>query len=269
VDAGVVAVSPATVSSVADAGVAPPGVLVGEYCPGKSITGLLRPLAFATGRSWSAKPQVLDLALRSTSSPFAMITFKAKIDGAFRLEHLETLPSGGLAATGTQDWWGWSGCVEKLGPNKGVESKACDVATEGCTLTFALVGGDTQRYIPPWRPGAACVAQNRLVMDVDGDGNVESFALPEDAALVDLEPVNVPRAQCKPTFSDYPDLGGHPRVIDILGVADFDGDGRTEVVLALRTRADRMVGFYALDEASHGLRPVSQTRWSSARVDQP
>ena len=104
---------------------------------------------------------------------------------------------------------------------------------------------------------------NELAVDIDGDGRIESFPL---AGV--LDGIRAPgagvdrvadrdRRACTPTFQLYdlkldaaaPDPGKpvDPKalvIVDLLGVVDLDGDGRKELVLALRFPTVRSIVVY-------------------------
>jgi len=142
------------------------------------------------------------------------------------------------------------------------EDPRCMPATGGCGLAIGeIVHPDDPPSTPPFVAGTACVAGDELAVDIDGDGVVESFPL---ATILDgshspaAEWTAAPTAgaPCKPTFQTFdiklapdsePGRPGDARgavTMDVLGVVDVDGDGRREVILALRFPTVRTIVIY-------------------------
>ena len=128
----------------------------------------------------------------------------------------------------------------------------------------STAGGDfaTPHRLTSVPVGVSGVRDNRLqVVDIDGDGAVELFPL---AAV--LDGIRSPaqewsanqklKAACVPKFSLYDvkltpeaEPGKAPDakavvLLDLLGVVDLDGDGRKELVIALRFPTVRTVVVY-------------------------
>jgi hypothetical protein len=176
---------------------------------------------------------------------------------------------------------------------KATDDPACVAATHGCGLAIAPIepgqdafGGpapaDTgdELAVPP--VGTACVAGDTLVVDIDGDGAAETYSLPAflDQVRAPAEEVSaVPTAApaCKGSFARWSarvDAGGEPgagapdpryRVdIDLLGVADVDGDGRRELFVAFRYPDRRAVVVYSALSSAGRLEKVGEALpWQS------
>jgi hypothetical protein len=137
-----------------------------------------------------------------------------------------------------------------------------------CIATFASCGlavAEMQRPDdPPETPklatGGACISGDQLAVDIDGDGIVESFPLAQV-----LDGIRGPAAEwsaapasagpCTPSFQLYnvrldpePVRGKtDPKAVvmlDVMGVIDLDGDGKKELVLALRFPTVRSIVVY-------------------------
>ena len=106
---------------------------------------------------------------------------------------------------------------------------------------------------------------NELAVDIDGDGTIESFPIAGVARRhsrpgrrVDARRRRATGARASRRFSVYDlklapeaasrasrvDDEGDGRRIDVLGVVDLDGDGRKELVLALRFPTVRTIVVY-------------------------
>ncbi len=91
--------------------------------------------------------------------------------------------------------------------------------------------------------GQGCVADGKLIVDVDADGKGEAFAV-EDFVAAFTEPSDSVNAiengesQCQGTFAAANVMTGTDpkgfRGMDLIGVVDMDGDKRRELVFAFR-----------------------------------
>lgn len=138
----------------------------------------------------------------------------------------------------------------------------CEAATHGCGIAVgALTNPGDPPVAPAFATGAACVSSGQLVVDIDGDGRPESFALSGV-----LDGIRQPAAEwtaassapeaCSPTFQLYdvqlvrtPDPGKSVDrkstvALDVLGVIDLDGDGWRDLVLALKFSTVRTIVVY-------------------------
>src|SRR5262249_13155817 len=148
------------------------------------------------------------------------------------------------------------------------EDPKCGAATAGCGLAVGeLTHPDEPAETPKFTTGGACLSGDALAVDIDGDGTIESFPLSGvlygirgPAAEWSAAPTST--AACTPTFQIYdvklvakPDPGKavDPKsqvTMDVLGVADFDGDGRREIVLALRFATVRTIVVYTASQTA-------------------
>ena len=106
-------------------------------------------------------------------------------------------------------------------------------AYQGCGLALASLVESAGLSATPYeeedegiavRPQPACVVDGRLIMDSDGDGVVERF----DLAGLNAGPLELPFVQDGPGLDACAHAASAP---ELLGVADFDGDGHVEVLL--------------------------------------
>jgi hypothetical protein len=117
--------------------------------------------------------------------------------------------------------------------------------------------------VPELSVGGACLSGESLTVDIDGDGAAESFPLGGfiDAVRAPAEEVlaaPVVGVACDPSFALYdhvivpppedPEAADDPRyhvTVDIVAVADLDGDGRHEVAVSYRYAQGRTLALYS------------------------
>lgn len=247
-------------------------VVVGEMCPqGAGGRPAVAPLVMRE-LSWSDNAQEIGSTVEQGSVPrFVVFGTDGKLAGAFDTLGLVDVAGAGPVASGT--YTGASPCTYDAGakPAAGqvvtrAEQPGCMAATGGCGLAVGDISRpDEPPDVPPFATGGACLSGDQLAVDIDGDGRIESFPL---AGVLDgirgpaqewtASPTASPTATatCKPQFQLYgiplaatPDPGKSvdPKstvTLDLLGVVDLDGDGRQELVLALRFATVRSIVVY-------------------------
>jgi len=139
------------------------------------------------------------------------------------------------------------------------EDPKCGAVTGGCGLAVGeITHPDETGPIPSFTTGGACLSGDQIAVDIDGDGLIESFPLSGmldgirgPAAEWSASPTA--KAACTPQFQLYdiklaaepePGKAYDPKAVvyaDVLGVVDLDGDGRRELVIALRFATVRSV----------------------------
>jgi hypothetical protein len=244
--------------------VAPSGrrVVVGEMCPqGAGGRPAVAPLVMR-GVGWTdAGSEVTATVERGQVPRFFVFGVDGKPAGAFDTLGLAEVGIGQAVATGT--YVGASPCTyggAKATDPRG-EDPRCGQATKGCGIA---VGEITAPDDPPrtasFTIGGACVSGTELVVDIDGDGKVESFPIAGA-----LDGIRAPAAEwtasptatasCTPTYQVYelrllpePRPGKPPDkglvIVDVLGVIDLDADGRRELILAMRFSTVRSIVVY-------------------------
>lgn len=249
-------------------------VLVGEMCP-EAAAGRpgLAPL-FLRGVEWSDDPDtVADPIERGTASDFAVLGFDGKRAGVF--EVLGAADAGLPQDVASGTYLGASACTAEAGVGQRREEPTCGKAVHGCGLAVAEVGhGDEPA--PTIEVGGACVAGDLLVVDIDADGRLEAFAVgafldgvraPADevAAAPESPPTCAPRyAIYGLVLSPGSEAGAaaDPRyqvTVDVLGVADLDGDGRRELALALHNPESRSIVLYSATSSATRLERVGES----------
>lgn len=203
---------------------------------------------------------------RGSVPRFIVFGVDGKPAGTFDTLGIVDVGLGQQVATGT--YVGASPCTYGVTsrPNEGAmatrtEEPRCAAVTRGCGIA---VGEVTRPDEPPdsssFSTGGACMSGNELAVDIDGDGTTESFPITGV-----LDGVRAPAAEwtasptatatCTPTYQLYDlKLAPEPRpgkspdkglvTVDVLGVLDLDGDGRRELVLAMRFPTVRMIVVY-------------------------
>jgi len=253
-------------------------VVIGEMCPqGAGGRPAVAPLVMRT-LQWSDRADEVGAAVERGSVPrFVVLGTDGKLAGAFDTLGLVEVAGGPPVASGT--YTGASPCTYEVGAKPTTagqtttraEEPKCGPATGGCGLAV----GDITRPgeppdVPPFATGGACLMGDQLAVDIDGDGRIESFPL---AGVLDgirgpaQEWTASPTASatCKPQFQLYdlrlaaepePGKGIDQKSIvsmDVLGVLDLDGDGRKEIVLALRFPTVRSIVVYTASGSAERL----------------
>jgi len=240
-------------------------VVVGEMCPqGAGGRPAVAPLVMR-GVSWTDTQSEVTATVERGSVPrFFVFGVDGKPAGTFDTLGIVEVGIAQPVATGT--YVGASPCT--YGGAKATDARAedpkCGPVTRGCGIA---VGEITSPDDPPptagFATGGACMAGNELQVDIDGDGKAESFLIAgaldgirAPAAEWTASPTASPTATaCTPTFQVYglklapePRPGKPPEkglvTVDVLGVIDLDGDGRRELVLAMRFPTVRSIVVY-------------------------
>lgn len=217
------------------------------------------PLMMRTA-SWSDNADEVAAAVERGSVPrFVVYGVDGKIAGHF--DTLGLAEIGGPQAVASGTYVGASACSSD---NKGtrVDDAKCAAATQGCGLAIAeLARPDDPPETITFPTSGACLQETALSIDIDGDKVMEQFPL---AGVLDgiRSPAKewtaapVVGAKCTPAFQLF-DLKINPQLepgkgpnsqhqvtLDLLGVLDLDGDGRNEVVIALRFPTVRTILVY-------------------------
>jgi hypothetical protein len=236
-------------------------VVVGEMCP-QAAGGrpAIVPLVMRAGTWTDAAAELANTVERGSVPRFVVFGVDGKIAGVFDTLGLTDLGIPQQVATGT--YVGGLPCTSDAGGGQRAEEPRCAPATGGCGVAVAeLARPDDPPPLPAYQTGGACVAGDSLAVDIDGDNVLELFPL---AGALDggrapaAEWTANPTATgtCKPAFQLYdvsltpviepgkPIDPKHTVGLDVLGVVDLDGDGRRELVLALKFPTVRTIAVY-------------------------
>jgi hypothetical protein len=254
-------------------------VVVGEMCPqGAGGRPAVAPLLLRNV-GWSDSAADVSAAVERGSVPrFGVFGVDGKLAGAFDTVGIVDVGLPQQVAAGA--YAGASPCTyaaaAKAKPAPGeiatrAEDPQCGQAMLGCGLAVGdLVHPDEAPAPAPFPTGGACISGDQLAVDIDGDGKIESFPI---AGV--LDGIRGPAAEwsasptataaCEPKFQLYnvrlaaePDPGKpvDPKSIvmmDLLGVVDLDGDGRKELVIALRFPTIRSIVVYTASNMAQRL----------------
>ncbi len=237
-------------------------IVVGEMCPqGAAGRPAVVPLVQRTG-AWDDTAEVLASTIERGSAPrFVVFGTDGKAAGVFDTVGLADIGIARDVASGT--YVGASPCTAAGGKGVRLEDPACVPATAGCGLAVAeIVRPDDAPSTPTFSTGGACLSGDAIAVDIDGDGQPELFPLASA-----LDPIRGPAPEwsaapaggppCTPSFQLYDiKLARQPEpgkpvdtrsviTLDVLGVLDLDGDGRRELVTAMRFPTVRTILVYA------------------------
>ncbi len=252
-------------------------LVVGEMCP-QAAAGrpAIAPLVMRTATWIDAQAELANVVERGSVPRFAVFGVDGKVAGVFDTLGLTDLGIQQQVATGT--YVGALPCTADAGGGQRTEDPRCVPATGGCGIAV----GELARYddpppMPAFQAGGACLAGDALAVDVDGDGVMEQFPL---AAVLDgvrnpapeWSAAPVAGATCKPAFVLYdvrltpvaepgkPIDPKHVVGLDVLAVVDLDGDGRKELVMALKFPTVRTIVVYTAPDTARRLELAGESQ---------
>lgn len=242
-------------------------IVVGEMCPqGAAGRPAIAPLIMKT-IDWSDRAEEVSATLERGAVPrFSVFGTDGKAAGTF--DTVGVADVGMPVSVGVGTYVGASPCTASSGDSPStnaarIEDPACGIATASCGVALGeIVRPDDPPETGVFATGGACLSGDAIAVDIDGDKIAEAFPL----ANV-LDPIRGPSAEwtaaptagatCAPKFSLYdlklvrPPEAGKPVdtksmvVLDILAVVDIDGDGRKELVVAMRFPTVRTILVYS------------------------
>ncbi|MEM9487680.1 MAG: hypothetical protein AAGC55_00980 [Myxococcota bacterium] len=252
---------------------APPPVreaLIGEMCPGGAAgRPAIMPL-FLRSVTWTADSDTVSLPIeRRRARQFSVMSWDGRRAGIFSVAGTADVGLERRAAIGA--YAGNSPCTRARDSDGGGDGDepACIKAQSHCGLALAVLeptgGGRPFEEDPDpasFQRSGACVAGDKLLVDIDGDGDSEAYPVADflDPVRAPAEEVlSVPRGtdSCQPAFSVRNVLPAaaptrwqgrklhHWRGLDLLGVVDIDGDSRHEIVVSYHYAERRTWAVYS------------------------
>jgi hypothetical protein len=252
-------------------------VVVGEICPrGAAGRPAVAPLLMRT-MAWSdAVADVTGAVERGAVPRFVVFGVDGKIAGTFETVGLAEIALGQSVASGS--YAGGAPCSSDAGQGQRTDDPTCAAATNGCGLAVAeITRPDDPPVTPAYQTGGACLTGDAIAVDIEGDGAAQSFPL---SGVLDgirgpaqeWSATRSAKTPCIPKFTLYdvrlaPEAapGKSPDakavvMLDLLGVIDLDGDGRKELVIALRFPTVRTVVVYSASNSPERLELVGEAQ---------
>jgi hypothetical protein len=250
-------------------------IVIGEMCPqGAAGRPDVAPLVMRSVQ-WTDNPGEISAVVERGSTPrFAVFGVDGKAAGVFDTVGLAEIGVGQSVASGT--YVGASPCSSEVSKGLRQDDAKCVGATNACGLAIAeLTKPDDPPQTPEFKTGTACLSGDVLAVDIDGDGVAEAFPLAQvldgirgPAAEWTAAPIAPP--SCKGAFELFdiplvpeaePGMPPDPKrlvTLDVLGVIDLDGDGRKDLVLALRFPTVRSIVVYSSAGSAQRLELVGE-----------
>jgi hypothetical protein len=274
--AGPARATPGPVRGTHAAGPGGRDVLIGELCPeGAGGRPAVLP-QLVRGRGWSAGSADLAAPIeRRSARQFVALGWSGRRVGVFSVAGAAR-SEGRAIAIGS--YAGGSPCETRRRPGASPAlDAACLAAQNHCAVAVAMLepaGGFAARPVeedpdPVDIPaGGACVSGELLLADIDGDGVDEaypatSFIDERGAPADEVTRVVAGGGSCEPVFAQRGVVpAGGPRSfrgMDILAVADFDSDGRREILALLHYDGRRTWALYSAVESVGRLDLVGET----------
>jgi hypothetical protein len=247
-------------------------IVVGEMCPqAAGGRAAVAPLVMRAATWVDAQADLAYVVERGMVPRFAVFGVDGKVAGVFETIGLADLGISQQVAAGT--YVGGMPCTADAGGGQRTEDPRCTSATGGCGIAVGEIARPDDPPPPLVFPtGGVCVAGDSLATDLDGDGALEQFPL---ASLLDggrspaaewsAAPAPAAAGACKPSFELYdvrltpvvepgkPIDPKHTVGLDVLAVVDLDGDGRKELVLALKFPTVRTIAVYTAPDSAQRL----------------
>jgi hypothetical protein len=253
-------------------------VVVGELCPqGAAGRPAVAPLLMHTTQWIDTAAEVTSAVEHGMTPRFAAFGVDGKVAGLFETVGLADITLGQSVAAGT--YVGGAPCSSEAGKAQRNDDPKCAAATNGCGLAVAEIARlDDPPATPAFPTGGACLSGGAIGVDIDGDGAVEWFPIAQVLDGIRGPAQEWPAAQtarpaCTPTFTLYdvalardadPGKPADPKatvMLDLLGVVDLDGDGRKELVIALRFPAPvRTIVVYSASQSPQRLELIGEAQ---------
>ena len=244
------------------------GVLVGEMCPTAAVgRPAVRPL-FVRGEAWSDRPEALVAPVeRRGARQFSVLGWDGRRAGLFSVAGAAQTDQGVAAIGG---YAGHSPCEKRRGGAAARREPDCAAALRDCGLAVAVIEPASGFGARPVEEdpdpvaldvGGACVADGKLLVDIDRDGTPEAYAASgfADPDADEVVSVAAGGAACTPRFAIRGAIGSGPTDggVDLLGVVDLDADGRNEIVAQFHRGGRRTWALYSATSTAARLERVA------------
>jgi hypothetical protein len=224
---------------------------------------------------WTADADDVGDALARSAHTFAVLGLDGTRAGVF--EVLGAADVGLPSDVAIGSYTGRSPCAPDSEDGGALADQKCIKATGSCGIAVAAIDDASGDDDPiDLVTGTACMSGDSLMVDIDGDGANESFALATfiDGVRAPAEEVlaaPVVGATCTESFQLYgltivpepedPKAPDDPRYhvpVDVLGVVDLDADGRRELILGFRYEEGRTFAIYSAVQQAGRLELVGE-----------
>lgn len=236
-------------------------VMLGEMCPA-AASGRPGVMPVVMRRlSWNDDDEALAEVLeRNMARQFSVLGWDGRRVGTFSVAGAAEGPAGMFAAG---SYAGGAACEVRKAGGETETITACEKTLLSCAVAIGPLRPAGGLGAPPFEEqpdpvsldvDGACVAGDKLLLDVDEDGRPEAFPVasfldPFRAPAEEVSAVDVGSAKCEPSFAIRGALPGTDprdwRGLDILGVLDLDGDGRNELIAAFNYQTRRTWTVYS------------------------
>lgn len=239
-------------------------VLVGEMCPeGAAGRPAVMPL-FMRGIGWLTGNDDVSTPIETRAAKqFSVYAWDGRRAGIFSVAGSADIGLDRRAAVG-----GYAGVSPCVGPAREdgedrIEDVSCVKSQAHCGLAMAVLEAPSGYGARPFEEdpdpasfptGGACANDDKLLVDVDGDGTLEAYPLeqfldPVRAPAVEVVSVDRGGASCEPAFASRNVIPEgdprHWRGLSLLGVVDVDGDGRNEIIVSFHYSDRRTWAIYS------------------------
>ena len=219
---------------------------------------------FMRGIGWASGDDDVSAPIETRSAKqFSVYAWDGRRAGIFSVAGSADLGLERRAAIG-----GYAGVSPCVGPEREdgsgrIEDSSCVESQAHCGVAMAVLEPPSGYGARPFEEdpdpvsfpvGGACAVDDKLLVDVDGDGSLEAYPLAQfldslRAPASEIGSVDRGESSCVPTFakSNVIPAGDprHWRGLSVLAVIDVDGDGRNELIVSFQYADGRTWAIYS------------------------
>jgi hypothetical protein len=237
-----------------------PRYLIGDICLNKDLKRVTAfPHFLVQGDRWIDEPELVHAPLAERPQRFTWLGFEGNSLGNLVTDGGAASVPGGFAGTYRGHGSGGGACSYERDGVMGAYWTCIEAG--GCSLAVAPIASTSPP--PPAIEIAmfgACIVEGTMVVDVNGDGTDEAFALSAfvagATAAEDVHGKPDDGPPCERFFAWHAPKKPAPAV-DVLGIADLDADGTRELVIAIRAGMSRTVAVYRASDGGTRLRRIA------------